>query len=165
MKIKCGCIFLIWKLSALRSSSSRMRHLEFCLYDMIYLNNIVTCIFCLFCPTQKQWLQCKKNQKVFSFSFAYPNLPQKNVLSLHGAVFPPPGIQFWSYMTLVLKLLFSSEAQRSSKLQPCLDALSASVTKSSITTTLRSEKSSRIGWLWSAKLEYGHALFLTCEQM
>lgn len=142
-----------------------MRHLEFCLYDMISLNNVVTCIFCLFCPTQKQWLKCKKNQKVFSFSFAYPDLPQKNVLSLHGAVFPPAGIQFWSYMTLALILLFSNEVRRTPKLQPCLDALAASMTECFTTTTLRPEKPSRVSWLRSAKLEYGHALFLTCEQM
>ena len=64
---------------------------------MISPNNIVTATFYLCCLTEKQLQKNKNIQKVFSFTFTYPDLPQKNILSLHGAFFLPS----WH---LVLKL-------------------------------------------------------------
>lgn len=158
VKVKCDCILVIWKLSALCSSSSRVRHLEFCLYGVISCNNVAICIFCLCVSLKKQWLKFKNNKKMWFFSCTYAPIftSEKCSVCTQWSFFPPV-IQVWSLIGLVLTLLFSSEAQRSPKDHQFHPWFRLTEPQAS---SLKSAQQNWL-WLWSAKVESGHTLVLS----
>lgn len=104
---------------------------------------------------------------MFSFIFTCPDLPQKNLLSLHSAFF------FSSWHSVLKLYVFSfdiiifqrsPEITQAAALLGCTRAIHGPDFLDCYPRAWKAAQQNWL-WLWSAKLEYGHALFSPYEWM